>query len=142
MRPPSIVMFERLFLASVVLSVASFAIGFGDFSAQVANDPAMQQLGLGDGFVIGLAAAGYAIYLLLWYLIARKAANWAKWVLVLVLVLSLLSLPGALTRPWNLSTLSAVAIFALQVAAVVFLFRPDAKEWLGGKGAGATQASD
>ena len=142
MRPASIVMFERLFVASIVLSVASFVIGYGDFSAQVANDPAMRQLGLGSGFVIGLAAVGYAIFLLLWYLIAHKAANWAKWVLVVVLLLSLASLPGALTGPWGLSTWLALAIYALQIAAVVCLFRADAKAWLGNRGVANSGAPD
>lgn len=131
MRPQSILMFERLFVLSIVLSAISFAIGYGDFSQQVASDPTMQRLGLGGGFVVGLAVTGYAIYLLLWYLIARRAANWAKWILVLFLVLSLTSLPGALSGQWDLSMLLAVAIYALQVAAVVYLFQPDARAWLG-----------
>jgi len=134
MRPQSVVMFERLFLSSIALSVASFAFGYADFSQQVQRDPAFQQLGLGSGFVIGLAVAGYALYLLLWYLIAHKAANWAKWLLILFLVISLVSLPRALIGPWDLPTLAALAIYALQVAAVTFLFKPDARTWLGGNG--------
>lgn len=134
MRPQSIVLFERLFIASILLSAISFVIGYGEFSEQVLRDPTLQQLELGSGFVIGLAAAGYALYLLLWYLIAHKAANWAKWLLIFFLVLSLVSLPRALANPWSLSTLAAMAVYALQVASVVFLFKPDAKAWLRGKG--------
>ncbi|HLV08349.1 MAG TPA: hypothetical protein VKY80_11805 [Croceibacterium sp.] len=135
MRPQSIVMFERLFLASIVLNVIVFAIGYGEFSQQITNDPALQRVGLGGGFVIALALAGYAIYLLLWYLIARKAANWAKWVLVLFLLLSLLSVPDALRGPWNFSTIAALAVYVLQIAAVGHLFQADAKAWLSNKGA-------
>ena len=132
MRPQSVVMFERLFLLSLALSVISFAVGYGEFSQQVLRDPAMRQLGLGVGFVIGLAIAGYALYLLLWYLIARKAANWAKWLLVVFLAFSLVSLPRAMGGPWDLATVAAIAVYALQVAAVLFLFKRDAKDWLGG----------
>jgi len=132
MRPQSVVMFERLFLLSLALSAISFAMGYGEFSQQVLRDPAMRQLGLGASFVIGLALAGYALYLLLWYLIARKAANWAKWLLVVFLAFSLVSLPGAIRGPWTLASAAAIAVYALQVAAVLFLFKRDAKAWLNG----------
>lgn len=132
MRPQSIVMFERLFLLSLALSVISFAIGYSEFSQQVLRDPAMRQLGLGAGFVIGLAVAGYALYLLLWYLIARKAANWPKWLLVVFLAFSLVSLPRAIGGPWDLATVTAIAVYVLQIAAVSFLFRRDATDWLRG----------
>lgn len=130
MRPKSIITFERLFLASIVLNAIVFVIGYGQFSQQITNDPALQRVGLGGGFVIALALAGYAIYLLLWYLIARKAINWAKWVLVLFLLLSLISLPGALRGPWDFTTIAALAVYVLQIAAVGYLFQADAKAWL------------
>ncbi|MBO9517828.1 MAG: hypothetical protein J7493_07155 [Porphyrobacter sp.] len=132
MRPQSIIMFERLFLASLVLSVLSLIIGYQAVVDALASDPSMQQLGLGVGFVMGVAVVGYAIYLLLWYLIAHKAANWAKWVLVVFVAFGVTSLRAALTGPWNLTTILGLAVYVLEVAAVVYLFRADAKAWLSG----------
>ena len=135
MRPPSIIMFERLFLASLALSALSFALSYDSLIEQLAREPGLVELGLGSGFVIGTAVVGYAIYLLLWFLIARKASNVAKWVLVVFLALGLISLLGALAGPWGLTMLIGLAVYALEIAAAVYLFRPDAAAWLKGKAA-------
>jgi hypothetical protein len=133
MRPQSIVMFERLFLAALALSVVGFAISYQTMVDVLASDPAVQQLGIGGEIIIGAAALGYALYLGLWYLIAHKAANWAKWVLVVFVALGLTSLRTALSGPWGLTTALNVAVYALEIAAVVYLFRADAKAWLSGE---------
>lgn len=133
MRPPSIVMFERLFLASLAIGLISFAVGYQNMLAALANEPTLQRAGFGSGFLIGTAAFSYAIYLLLWYLIARKAAKWAKWVLIVLIAISLISLPGALTGTLSLTVLLGLAVYALQLAALVNLFRPDAKAWFRGE---------
>lgn len=135
MRPPSILMFERLFLASIGLSVLSLILNFEALMEEVAREPAMAGFGLGGGFVLGIAAVGYALYLLLWFLIARKASNVAKWILIVLLALSLVSLLGTLAGPWDLPMLLGLAVYALEVAAVVYLFRPDAHAWLKGEAA-------
>lgn len=133
MRPQSIVMFERLYLASLALSVLSFVIGFQAVVDVFTSDLAVQQLGLGAGFIVGVAVVGYAIYLLLWYLVARRAANWAKWVLVVFVAIGITSLRALLTGPWNLTNILGLVVYALEVAAVVYLFRADAKAWLSGE---------
>ena len=74
MRPPSIVMFERLFLASLALSVVSLIINYDLMIEQLAAEPALAELGLGGGFVLGRAANVYAIYVLLVYFISRNAS--------------------------------------------------------------------
>ena len=135
MRPNSIVMFERLFLASLAVGALNFVLGYDKVMAAIANDPTFQRAGVGSGLVIGLTAASYAVYLLLWHLIARKAANVAKWVLVVFSICGvLLALPG-LRGAWDLTLLLAIAAHGLEVAAVVLLFRRDAVEWLKGQAA-------
>jgi hypothetical protein len=132
MRPQSILMFERLFLASLAVSAVSFVLGF----SRLAQDPTVQGAGLGTGFILGVAAASYALYLLFWYLVAHRALNWAKWVVVVLVAISLVSLPGALsslTRAFDFQVLLNLAVLALEVAAVGYLFRADAKAWLSGK---------
>ena len=133
MRPQSIIMFERLFLASLAVSVLSFVLSYRAVMDTVSRD--LQGMGVEPGFVLALVGIGYAIYLLLWYLIAHKAANWAKWVLIVFLALSLVSLPAALAGPWTLTTLLGLSAYALEVVAAVYLFRADAKAWLTGQAA-------
>jgi hypothetical protein len=134
MRPQSIIMFERLFLGSLAISAIITAIGYGDLEGMFSEDPALAQLGLGMGFLIGVIAVSFAIYLLLWYLIAHKASNVAKWILVVLVVLGLVfSVPALLMTQFDLMTVLNFAAYALEIAAVTYLFRADATAWLGGQ---------
>jgi hypothetical protein len=142
MRPNSIVMFERLFLASLVVGVLNFVLGYDKAMAVIANDPNFQRVGAGSGLVIGLTAASYAVYLLLWHLIARKAANVAKWILVVFSIFGVIFALPALRGPWDLALLLAIAAHGLEVAAVLLLFRRDAVDWLNGRGAADPAVSD
>ena len=91
MRPPSIIMFERLFLASLALSAIQFFIGYDAMIAEMEREPAFQQLGIGGGALTGTFVVGMAIYLLLWFLIARKASSVAKWILVVLSALGVVT---------------------------------------------------
>jgi len=133
MRPKSIIMFERLFLASLALGALSVVLNYQALTDLAANDPSMRQVGLGSGFLIGILAVSYAIYLLLWYLIARRASSAAKWILVVFTVIGVLSdLPG-LAGGWNSTLALSLVVYALEILAVVYLFRPDAKAWFDGQ---------
>ena len=130
MRPQSITMFDRLFLGSTALSVVNAAVSFDSTMGMLEADPAVAGTGMaGTGFVIASVAIGIGISLLLWFLIARKASTAAKW------ILTVLTLLGAVMIPFSIGTLPLVpAIFSaiitvMQLAAVYFLFRPDAKAW-------------
>jgi hypothetical protein len=134
MRPNSIILFERLFLASLALSAIASVISYDAVLAELNRDPAMEQLGLGGGFVIGMLALGMAIYLLLWFLIVRKASNVAKWVLVVFVAIGLLSFAASLPSfTLDVNSLLALASYALEVAGVACLFRSDAVAWLRGE---------
>ena len=100
--------------------------------ATVEREPSLRALGVGQGFAIGSFVVGIAIYLLLWFFIARKASNVAKWILVVLLALSMLSVLYTLAMSFALTvtTLLGLAMYALEIAAVVFLFRDDAVAWL------------
>ncbi|MCL9982208.1 MAG: hypothetical protein NBV60_03520 [Erythrobacter sp.] len=130
MRPQSITMFDRLFLGSTALGLLNTAISFDSTMELIQSDPATAGTSMaGPGFVIASAAVGVAISLLLWFLVARKASNVAKWILTVLTVL------GAAMLPFSLGTLGLVtAIFSsiltvMQLAGIYFLFRPDAKAW-------------
>ena len=133
MRPHSIVMFERLILGSLAVSALSFILSYDEVTYLLASDPAMQELGLGSGFLLGVVAAGYAIFLLLWVLIAHKASNVAKWILIVLAALGLISLPGLLSEPWNTTALLGLASYGLEFAAIIYLFRDDARAWFKGE---------
>ncbi len=135
MRPQSIIMFERLFLASLAVSVVNFILGYGVAVETLQRDANIQQLGLGGGFAIALFAVGTGIYLLLWFLIAHKAINIAKWVLIALIALSVVSLATSLAGSFtlDLTTGLGLATYILEVAAAVYLFREDAVAWLKGK---------
>jgi hypothetical protein len=135
MRPHSILMFERLFLGSLALSTVASVLAYDDVLAELERDPAMAQLGLGGGFLVGMLALGMAIFVLLWFLIARKASRVAKWILVVFVAVGLASLAVSLADSFtpDVNTLLSLSSYALEVAAVVYLFHADAVAWLRGE---------
>lgn len=132
MRPQSIVMFERLFLAALAASAFGFVVSYDEVMDALVRDPTLQQAGLGSEFVLGVTLASFAIYLLLWYLIAHKAANVAKWILVVFVALGAVSFLPSITGSWSALQLLSLAVHALQIAAVACLFRADATAWFSG----------
>lgn len=126
-------MFERLFLASLALSAVGIVIGFDAMTEELASDPGVEQLGIGGGLLAGMMAVGMVISLLLWWLIAHKASNVAKWILLVLAAFGLISVPAMLTGPWNTMTVLSLATYALEIAALVYLFRDDARAWFKGE---------
>lgn len=142
MRPQSIVMFERLFLASLVLGLINFVMVYQTAAALVESDLGAQRLGLGSGFLVAVTTVVYAVDLLLWFLIARRASVAAKWILVVFTVIGVLSVLPSLAGSWNTTLVLSLVTYALEVLAVVYLFRPDAKAWLAGDGQADPAAFD
>ncbi len=133
MRPNSIVQFDRFYLGSLVLAVINSALSMQD----TLSDPRIASSGLGLGFLVGVQVFSFALILLLWFFISRNASNLAKWILtVLTVVGVLMTIPTLPTLAGRglLGTAAVVVITGLQIVAVVFLFRPDAKAWFARKG--------
>lgn len=129
MRPQSIKMFDYLLLGSLVLGAVNFIFSFGDTVEILRSDPAMAQTGLADGFAIGVFVVGLGITLLLWFLISRMRSKIAKWILIALTALGIVMLPGSLAQLSSAAMIASIAITAMQVAALYFLFRPDARDW-------------
>lgn len=130
MRPASITLFDRLFLGAIVIGILNTALSFESVMAQLKADPAVAELGMATpGFLIGSAALGYAISLLLWFFISRKASNIAKWILTVLTVIGALMIPFSIATTPLVESLIVVTINALQLVAIWCLFRPDAKAW-------------
>ncbi len=139
MRPPSIVKFDQLYLAIIVIGIIGFVVNWESAMAQLEANPGLSQLGWsGSGVLIGMYAFSITISLLLWYFISRRASNIARWILTILTGYGLISLPFTLFLvPLPLASLIvAVVSAALQAAMLWFLFRPDAAAWFKHRGRG------
>lgn len=135
-RPNSIVWFERLYLGSWVVSLLALAINWNATLEKLSFDPSARRLGMGmmTNILIAGIALGALITLVLWYFTARQHSVVAKWFVVAFFILGLFGIPGIITLFSNgemISALLQVAVFALHAAAVVMLFRRDARIWFG-----------
>lgn len=130
MRPQSITRFDQLFLGSLGLGVVNFVLNYDNAIAQLEADPATAGLAAsGPSFMVGVLVGSMGISLLLWWLAARRASNVARWILAVFTVLGLLGLPFTISQLPVLQLVVTLAITAMQVAALWFLFRPDATAW-------------
>jgi hypothetical protein len=130
MRPASITMFDRLFLGAIVLGILNTVVSYDETMAQLKADPAVVEMGMATpGFLFGTAAFGFAISLLLWFLISRKAATVAKWILTVFTVIGTLMIPFSLGELGLIAMILTLLVTAMQIAAIWMLFRPDAKLW-------------
>lgn len=131
MRPASIQWFERIYLATLVIGLGNLLIHFGTLSTVMGN--------VGSTMTVAMLsfAAGIAISLLFWYLVARRASNIAKWFLVALVVIGLIGLPSGFTMTETLGV-PYVAIGALstvlQVIATALLFTAESRRWFAAKG--------
>ena len=137
MRPHSIVLFEKLYLAAIVIGILNTVLSWSQVNAMIA-DPRIQAAGMGSGTLMFGLIVGLLIPILLWYFIARRASNVAKWIYVVLTALGLFGFLTSLANPMAskglIMLLGAVAM-VLQLYAAWLLFRPDAVAWLDSKGA-------
>lgn len=135
MRPQSIIRFEQLYLGSLALGILNYFLSYDSMIEQLEADPAIAQMGFASlGFVLGTAVFSYAISLILWYFIARRANNVLRWVLLILTVFGLISLPTSLGTLPVVSMVLTLILTAMQLVALFFLWRPDANEWFANKG--------
>ncbi len=140
-RPPSIVSFERLYLASMMLGLANTALGWQAREDVLSANPAVRgnpQVQAMLGWMLPAATVvGLAMSLLLWFLVARRGSFIAKWIVVIFAGLGVLGAIGVvLTLVRGLSPnviVSGLGLVttALSIAAAAMLFRSDALPWFG-----------
>lgn len=136
MRPQSIVLFDRAYLAGIILSIINFAVSWNGQMALMRDNPGVAaNPAMADAvpaLLIGGVALGTVISLLLWYFTAYKRSNITRWIIVVFFALGLLGLiglPTAMARFGMVYTVLVVVGILLQVFAVVMLFRPDSQAW-------------
>lgn len=140
MKPASIKKFDMLYLGSIVVGLIGFAVNYGTIADQANAELAAAGVeGMGSGVMIGGVLVSVAISLALWFLVSVVRIEFVKWILAVFAgwsVLSLLMGVGSeLTSSLNL--VFGVIGTVLGIAAIWFLFLPDAKAWFAEKrGAG------
>ena len=122
MRPASVIAFERLFLASLLLTPLQAALGWEELMRRGSSGETLAILGLTVATLTGLAL-----------LVSRGRSASARWVLVLLLLIGLplflvSAARGTLVGSAALGFLQA----ALQAASVSLLFTASARQWLSG----------
>ncbi|WP_170003198.1 hypothetical protein [Pseudopontixanthobacter vadosimaris] len=132
-RPRSILIFERLFLASMIGSLIGFVLSYGAIADAIAAERDLVRIGISPASAVAFFVVTTAIWLLLYWLVAHRASNAAKWVLTVLTGLGLLMIPTTLASEANFAMFFSLMVTALGVGAVLFLFRPDAREWLQGR---------
>ncbi|HEX8642324.1 MAG TPA: hypothetical protein VF702_00250 [Allosphingosinicella sp.] len=126
MRPQSIVLFERIVIASICLGLLSLLL-----TVAMLND-IVPLGGAGIGLMAVVSLVTFGIYGLLIYFIARKGSSTARWIYVGLAALGLLSGLlgiGMLSAFPAYIAILTLAQHALTIASLVMLFRPDAVAW-------------
>ncbi len=129
MRPNSIIKFEQLFFVGLVLGAIAFFMNFDAALAEIQSDPNVTALGMGSGALIGMYLFGLAINLLLWFFIARKGSDIAKWIYIVFFAIGLIGLPALFLGGFDLTKILGLIGFAIQAFMIYLLFQPDAKSW-------------
>ena len=135
-RPASIVLFEKLYIAVIVIGVIGVALSWNSLSAMAGAQPGVPA-SMGSGILIGALIFGFLIPLLLLYFIARRASNVAKWIFVVLTAFGVYSFIAGLANPMmpkGLLLAVNVVSLVLTLYCAWLLFRPDAKAWLENKG--------
>ncbi len=125
-QPQSVRRFELLYLLSVAASILGTFQTWDDTLDMFRQSAGVQ---LDPLILVGILAVLYGISLLLWYLAARRRSNIARWILLVLMLISLIGLPAFFLGSFDIIKALGLASTALSVAAVIMLFRPDARPW-------------
>jgi hypothetical protein len=130
-RPPSIVMFERLYIAVIVIGIANTVLRWPTVRETALAQPGAEALP--DWFVPVTMAIAIAINIAFWYFIARRGSNVVRWIYAVLTVVGVLGvaftlISGALFADPIGGTASIVST-ALSIICVWLIFRPDAQPW-------------
>ena len=135
-RPASIVTFERCYLGAWIVGLINTALNWNVTMAMMDANPAVAQMGpsFGAAVLVGGLLLGALITLLLWHFVARRGSQVAKWIVVVLFAIGLVSFLYGLVAgrtSFGLVALLGVVTLALQGVAVAMLFRPDTPAWFG-----------
>ncbi len=128
MRPNSIVMFERLVLLGILLGIINSFLVWDQMQAALGA----QGTAVGSGTVVTIQAITIALYLLLVWFISRKGSPIAKWIYIVLagigLIMGIMGIEQTMAFG-SLAMLLTLVQYAITIATIYLLFRPDAKAW-------------
>ena len=127
MRPKSIIQFEWIYLASAAIGVLSTYLTADANAAQMANSG----IAFTPSTIIVVTWITTAIGVGLALLASRKASNVARWIVIVLSALGIVSFPflvPALPAMGPIAILT-VSQFVLSIVMIWLLLRPDAKAW-------------
>lgn len=140
MRPKSIQRFDIFYLGALALGLVSTAIGWNTTMERMQADAATAAIA--TPVMLGSVIVGFGISLLLWFFTSRMRSNIARWIVVIFFVIGVLSLLFTLLNgayPGGVTGILSILSTALQAAAVVMLFKPDAVAWFKGQPTGPAE---
>ncbi|HEY5721721.1 MAG TPA: hypothetical protein VIT45_05315 [Allosphingosinicella sp.] len=121
-RPESIAWFERLYIGSLLVSMAIIVMGW-DSTGQI---PLL--------YLIPALFLGLVLPVILILLVSRRRSRVAKWVLIALFAIGLASNVAGYNPNGDLRLdLAALVITAMQMLALALLFTAPARAWLAGK---------
>ena len=137
-KPASMKMFDLLYLGSIAVGLIGLALSWDGLVAQMIAEFDAQGLesdeATASATLIGGFAFATAINLVLWFLLSVLRIAFVKWVLILFLLWGIFSIIVGLTQAeLGLQQVSGLVSTLMSCAAIYYLFRPDAKEWLAHK---------
>ncbi|WP_226699655.1 hypothetical protein [Qipengyuania gaetbuli] len=137
MKPASIKKFDMLYLGSIVVGLIGFAFNYGDLVETTNAELAAAGVeGMGGGIMIGSLIFGIVINLALWFLISGLRIEFVKWILVLFAAWAIFSLATTFGLLSGLNLVFTLVGNLMTLAAIYFLFQPDAKAWFAEKRGG------
>lgn len=129
--PTSMKRFSQVLLAWIVCNIAFSLLTLEQQRAILSRNP--QTAGF-DSLPIFSLVFMTAVALLLWFMIVKRASSVARWILTLIFgFVSLWTLRsiGSIASVEPVAAVLTVALLVCQIAAIAFLFAPDARAWLG-----------
>ena len=139
MRPNSIGMFDKLFLGSLALGLVNMAVSWENSMAELEGSGLNG--GVGTSLMVVSVAIGFGISLLLWYFISRRASNIARWILIALTAIGVVSLPFSLFDLPTIPMILAIIVTGMQLVAIYYLFQPDSKLFFENRGQGSVDPS-
>ena len=128
MRPKSIILFERLVLIGLAIGILNAFLVSGRMEALMAGQPKAMTMST----VYTVQAITIALYLLLLWFISRKGSPIAKWIYIVLAALGLAVGVLGLGQAMQFGIVPLIINliqYAITIASIYLLFRPDAKAW-------------
>lgn len=122
MKPVSVKKFDILYLGSVALGLIALALDFDNVVGGMSESLAAVSM----FFLVVISAA-------LWFLVSVLRIEAVKWIIALFMAYSVYSFALGFSPEIDLRLVLEILSTVMTLAAIYYLFRPDAKAWFSEK---------